>query len=178
MKINNLSPATWALFLLLAGCGHSPAPSKVTWTPSQNNAQIAKKAAETRPQKGKEERKPLSVDAPKAKAASAKQTKGRPSLQQTTLLATLSNDYKARDTRDLMVVTDAQNQIVSIKIRNNRKKKTKTYPATKLREKIPLAKTAGITLIELQCINFRPKHGCMIQIEYPLQHYLRFFPKV
>ncbi len=161
----------WTWPFLVIGCGHSPPPSKVTWTPSQNHTQAAKKAkknAEQRPsprrEERREERKPLSVTAPTL--APHKKADASP-VRQTTLLATLSNDYKARDTRDLMVVTDAQNQIVSIQIRNNRKKRTKTYPVEKLREKIPLAKTAGITLIELRCLNFRPKHGCTVQIEYP-----------
>ena len=172
MKIKRL-----ALFILgtlslgaVGSCGHSPAPSKTTWTPALANAHITPFPAAGPAPSGKQgQRKPLSVTAAPLPARAAKTANGKRAKtvqKKTTLLAILSNDYR-KGTRDLMVVTDAKHQIVSIQIRNNRKKRTKTYPASKLNEKIPLAKTAGVTLVELQCLNFDPQKGCLVQIEYP-----------
>ncbi len=167
----NWKISRWAFFLgaasLLASCGHAPPPSKVTWTPSPANAHIEERRPVS-PQNQIRRRRPLSVTAaPAAPSAGKRKTLEKPAPQKITLLATISSDYKPKDTRDLMVDTDAKGLITSIKIRNNRKNRIKTYPVEKLRSKIPLVKTAGITLVELQCLDFRPEQGCQVQIEYP-----------
>ena len=114
----------------------------------------------------KEEQKRPSEDEPETETDSAEESEEEEAaVQQTTLLVTLSNDYKTDEKLDLMVVTDAQNHITSIQIRKGSEKKT--YSVEKLKEKIPLMKIKGITLIELQCSGFTPEHGCTAQIEFP-----------
>ena len=118
-------------------------------------------------EKEEEEGEQLSEDAPETEEDSASPTEEEASVLQTTLLVTLSNDYKARSSLDLMVVTNDQNHIVSIEAKKESENQTKTYSPEKLKVKIPLLREAGITLVDLQLFSFKPEHGGVLQIEYP-----------
>ena len=127
----------------------------------------------------KEEPKPSSEDEPETETDSAEGRAKNPAenptenpkekeeseLRQTTLLVTLSNDYKTEEKLDLMVATDAQNHITSIQIKKGSEEKS--YSVEQFKQKIPLMKVKGITLIQFQCLGFSPEHGCTVQIEYP-----------
>ena len=140
--------------LLLWNCASQK--GKFSWSPpkTQTKSSPEKKKAKPSPKKKvlKISKKPLSPSEFPAKRE--------------VFLMTISNDYKSR-TYSLFIVVNRKNQIISMKTRNNHKKKTKTYGVDLLKTKIPLAKTAGITLVELQCLNFKADEGCQIQIEYP-----------
>ena len=81
-------------------------------------------------------------------------------------LVLISNNQDAK-TRSLFVETNSENEITSIRVRDNYKRKTKTYTTKILNKRISLAKAAGFTLISLRCSNFNKNKGCPISIEYP-----------
>jgi hypothetical protein len=66
-----------------------------------------------------------------------------------------------------MVEVNQKNEIVAIKTRNNKKNKIKVYPIEKLKTRISLVKTLGVTLVGLRCQDFDKTKGCSIEIEYP-----------
>ena len=81
-------------------------------------------------------------------------------------LARISTSYNKK-AYDLLILVNSKNRIVGIQTRAQHKKKIKTYPASKFKKKIPLMKTAGITLMSLECFNFNPRTGCKLRIRYP-----------
>ena len=81
-------------------------------------------------------------------------------------LTLISTDYTTK-TYTLFVQVDKDNIITSVKIRNNKKNKMKTYSNSKLNTKMTLVKALGVSIITLSCANFNPSNGCVIGIEYP-----------
>lgn len=81
-------------------------------------------------------------------------------------LTLISTDYTSK-TYTLFVQVNASNDIVGVKIRNNKKNKIKLYPNSKLNTKMTLVKALGTSIITLTCSNFKPNSGCLIGIEYP-----------
>ncbi|MBT3586588.1 MAG: hypothetical protein HN509_16890 [Halobacteriovoraceae bacterium] len=82
------------------------------------------------------------------------------------LLAVISSDY-VKKTYNLSVELNSEKQIISIKTKNNKKNKIKTYKTEMLSKEITLVKALGISLISLKCLHFNPQTGCPIEIEYP-----------
>jgi hypothetical protein len=82
------------------------------------------------------------------------------------VVATISSDY-IKKTYTLMVSVNEQNEIESIKVRNNKKNKIKIYKTDVLHRPIILVKAAGIKIVTLKCNHFRKNTGCGIVIEYP-----------
>lgn len=91
------------------------------------------------------------------------------------LLSKISTDFVNKSYL-LKLVTNDKNEIQSIKTINN-KNKVKNYPVNVLNKPISLVKTAGITLVSLECQNFHPLIGCDILIEYPANIAIGHFDK-
>jgi hypothetical protein len=81
-------------------------------------------------------------------------------------LAVISSDYVSK-TYDLSLVINELEIIQNIRVKNNKKNRTKIYSLEKLKDSITLVKAAGIRLVTLTCHNFDPKAGCDLEIEYP-----------
>lgn len=90
-------------------------------------------------------------------------------------LSKISTDF-IKKSYQLKLVTDSKNAIQSIKTVSN-KNKVKNYPVSLLGKPISLVKTAGITLVSLECKNFHPVIGCDIEIEYPSNIAIASFDK-
>ncbi len=91
---------------------------------------------------------------------------GNPEIKALRFILLISTDYVEK-TNSLFVETNAQNEIISLKTRNNYKNRTKTYKTDILHKEIKFARTIGITLISLRCKDFKADSGCSIIIEYP-----------
>lgn len=79
----------------------------------------------------------------------------------------VSTDYDKSKTFDLMLKINYRGLIDGFKTRDNKKKKTKSYPVSIMEDAVPLVKSGGIKLVSLRCENFNTARGCDMIIRYP-----------
>lgn len=82
------------------------------------------------------------------------------------VLASITSDYTDKK-YELSLDVDQKNDIQLIKTYSAHNNKFKEYALDVLMNRITLVKAAGIQLITLRCIEFKPESGCKLEIYYP-----------